>query len=365
LKQLGFVIGLGIALEIGVQLCAPTQALAQDTAGDQTGAVTVTPVAPAKSWFQKKLAGSFVALGTYVGTGTFYVSGYRNPFLSNVLFLRPIYQLGTKYNLTLNGRFYLEEEYTQPDNVQARRLNPFDAWLWLAAKNLYTEPRSKIRIGGTARLVLPTSYESRYAHLIGGVTAGGSATRPFEFGAPDARGKRWELALTLGTLFTKNLHTSVLRGNGPGDSTGCLASSSLPAGASASGSGGVPAGAGSDRCGGPLNTSFELMTTGAGALKRGRFDLSVSLSIINQFRYSAPVDAFSATDTPLGREDRTWGIVSLGYEITPHLGVVAGVASLQPALDARYRYPRFPFFDFSGANANNFTQFFVQVSGTL
>ena len=48
------------------------------------------------------------------------------------------------------------------------------------------------------------------------------------------------------------------------------------------------------------------------------------------------------------------------------MGVSAGISSLQPALDSRYRYPRFPFFDLSGgANANNFTQFFVGVNGSI
>ena len=61
----------------------------------------------------------------------------------------------------------------------------------------------------------------------------------------------------------------------------------------------------------------------------------------------------------------TWGILTVGYEVRPHLGVAVGISSQQPALDARYRYPRFPFFDFSGTNANNFTQVFAAVNGTL
>ena len=93
--------------------------------------------------------------------------------------------------------------------------------------------------------------------------------------------------------------------------------------------------------------------------------MSATAILINQFRYTAPADAFAATDVPLGRDDSTWGILAVGYEIRPHLGVAAGVSSLQPALDSRYRYPRFPFFDFAGTNANNFTQVFVNVNGTL
>jgi len=68
---------------------------------------------------------------------------------------------------------------------------------------------------------------------------------------------------------------------------------------------------------------------------------------------------------PRGRDDLTWGLIALGYEIRPHLGVSLGLSSFQPALDARYRYPRFPFFDFTDTNMNNYTQLFASVSGTL
>jgi len=42
-----------------------------------------------------------------------------------------------------------------------------------------------------------------------------------------------------------------------------------------------------------------------------------------------------------------------------------GISSFQPALDAESRNLRFPFFDFNGANANNYTQGFVSLTGTL
>ena len=41
------------------------------------------------------------------------------------------------------------------------------------------------------------------------------------------------------------------------------------------------------------------------------------------------------------------------------------IASLQPALDSRYRYPRFPWWDFSSGNFNNYSQVFFSVSGNL
>jgi hypothetical protein len=91
------------------------------------------------------------------------------------------------------------------------------------------------------------------------------------------------------------------------------------------------------------------------------------LLISNTFNYAFPIDALSpGTAVPTGRTDNTWGIVAASYQLRPRMSVSAGVSSYQPALDARYQSLRFPFFDFtSGANANNFTQLFLSVSGSL
>ena len=362
MKQLAFVVGLMTALAVGPPAAIlRSVAWAQGAARDQGGAITATPGEVPKSTFEKKFAGSYAELSTYLGSGTFYAGGYHNPYVSNALYLRPVYHFDSKRDLTLNARLYIEAEYTEPDNPTGRRIYPLDPWLWLAARNLYTEPRSKVRFGGTLRVILPLSYESRYANLLLGLGAGGSATREFEFGRADAQGKRWGLALTLGVVLNKSLNSSVLRGNGPGVSNGCLATGSAPVVTDA----GAPTTATTDRCGGPLNTSFSVMTSGGAVLTRGRWSVAMTLIVVNAFRYTAPVDAFSPTDVPLGRDDSTWGILAVGYEIRPHLGLSAGVSSAQPALDARYRYPRFPFFDVSGPNGNTFTQLFVGLNGTI
>jgi hypothetical protein len=353
------------AVLVGIAaLHASGVAWAQASVRDQSGALTATPAGPKKTWLQERFAGSFVDLSTYVGTGTFYSSGYRDPYVSNALYLRPTYQLGTKFGLSLNGRVYLEEEYTTPDTANGRRFYPLDSWLFLTAKNLYTMPRAKVRFSGTLRAVIPTSYESRYAHLVTALGAGGSANRMFEFGAPNAQGKRWNLALALGSTFTKSLRTSAIRGNFPGDTSGCRVGG--PSGSQAGGAG--PAD--TDRCGGPLSTSYTFMSSANASLSRGRFSLTSTLIVINEFRYSIDPNvwgsALSTTNTiPAGRSDWTWGIVAVGAELTDHLSLAVGVASYQPALDSRYQNLRFPFFDFSGANANNFTQVFVGLTGTL
>jgi hypothetical protein len=337
-------------------------ALAQGALTDQSGTLTATPTGEKKTWLQQRFTGSWVNVSAYSGTSTFYSSGYRDPYVSNVVYLKPYFQLGTKYDLSLAARVILEEELTLPDTPNGRRFYPEDTWLSLGAKNLYTAPRAKIKIGGGTKIVLPTSYESLYSHLVFGLGASLGASRPFEFGKPDAQGKRWSLVLTLGSSFTKNFHTSEVRGNFPGDTTGCRETG--PAG-NVGGPSGV---SGNDRCGGPLNTSFSVLSSGGVELARGRYSLSVNLIIINNFRYSVDSSVWATTmlnEVPMGRQDYSWGLITLSRDFNAHLSASAGIASYQPALDSRYQNLRFPFFDFSGANANNFTQLFLGLTGTL
>jgi hypothetical protein len=109
-----------------------------------------------------------------------------------------------------------------------------------------------------------------------------------------------------------------------------------------------------------------LRHAGVVALTRGKLGLSLTLLIDNSFRYRIPPDPQTpdhAVDR--GRSDLTWGIVAFSYSLDDHLAIGVGLSSLQPALDAQSRNLRFPFFDFSGGTANNFTQAFASLSGTL
>jgi hypothetical protein len=215
--------------------------------------------------------------------------------------------------------------------------------------------------------VLPTSYESLYAHTI--FTGGGGLglTRPFRFGKPDAQGNRWVLVLSMSSSFIKYVQTSEFRGKGPGDTTNCRL-------AGPAGNAGGYTTAGDDRCGGPLNTNFSVMSGGGIDLVRGAYSLSVSLSVSNSFKYSVDpkvwidsgyVSPDNMNTVPAGRTDTTWGMISFTREISSHLSASLGVSSYQPAMTSDYKHLRFPFYDFSGANANNYTQFFLGVTGTL
>lgn len=331
-------------------------------AADQSVSAVKRPGGDQPGWV-KKMAGSGVDLMNFVGSGTFY-RDYNDAYVASALFLRPTYDLGTRFKLSGNARLAFEQEFTLPNNPTGRRFTLWDAWLWLSAKELHTFERTKLRVGGVARLVLPVSHESRYSNLIVGVAAGPSLNRVFELGSDTSPDRRWKLAVSVSETFTKNIHSSQLRGGDPGSDPGCRPF--VPAGA-VGGVPGAPSGAGSDRCGGPLNVSFSFMTTGAAVLSRGKWSGSMTLLVINSFRYDIPPDQFTAIGAEnRGRFDSTWGIVSLSYTVNPHLSAGVGLSSFQPALDARNRYPRFPFFDLSGgANANNFTQLYLSVTGTL
>ncbi|HVU51037.1 MAG TPA: hypothetical protein VHL80_10150 [Polyangia bacterium] len=330
---------------------------------DASGSLTTSGAQDEKkTWLQQRFAGSSAEVTTYVGSGSFYTSGYRDPYVSNAFYVRPQYNLGTRFQLHLAGRIYVEEEYTTPDLPNGRRFNPLDSIIYLNAKNLYTMPKAKVKFFGGVRASIPVSYESRYSHLVTSLGISAGATRMWEFGRPDAQGKRWNFVATFGEGFSKAIRTSDLRGNFPGDTTGCRTTG--PAGYT-----GGPGAAENDRCGGPLNTSYGITTSGGLALTRGRYSLSMSLIVLNEFKYGLDADTYYQLAmmnlSTAGRTDITWGIISAGYDITDHFSLSVGLASYQPALDSRYQNVRFPFFDFSGANANNFTQVLVGVSGTL
>jgi len=350
----------------GLLSAAAGIARAQGVAKDQSGTLTAGASDETKNWFVRHFAGTYAEIATYIGSGSFYTSGYRNPYVSNALYLRPSFQLGTKYGLSLNARAYLEEEYTQPDNPQARRFYPLDTWVYLAAKNIYTHPGTKIRFSGALRVVVPTSYESRYAHLVTGVGLGGAANRAFELGKPDSQGKRWGLNVSLGSVFTKYYRSSDLRGTGAGDTSGCRIPAGAPPASSHTGPDGQPTASDTDRCGGPHNSNFAIMTSASAVLNRHRWSLTGTLIVINEVHYSTPADQFvDPNAVTTGRADWTWAILGVGYDVTDHFGVSAGVSSYQPALNSRNGNIRFPFFDFQGPNAYNYTQVFVSLNGTI
>ena len=173
-------------LVVAASLQMTRAAWGQGAVRDQSGTLTA-PAEQPKGWLDQRFAGSFAEVNTYVGSGSFYASGYHDPYVANAFYVRPSYQLGTKYKLSLNARVYVEEEYTLPDNPLARRFNPLYSWILLTAKNLYTMPRAKVKFSGSVRGVIPISYESRYAHLVTSLGASGVASRAWQLSHADTR----------------------------------------------------------------------------------------------------------------------------------------------------------------------------------
>jgi hypothetical protein len=353
-------------------LAFASAAWAQGAVRDSSGTLTASPEDEAKkTWLERKFGGSTAEVSTYVGTGTFYTSGYHDPYVSNALFARPQYNIGTKYKLAVAARIYFEEEYTTPDTPNARRWSLQDSVLYLNAKNLYTMPRAKVTFGVSTRVAIPLSFESRYSHMVTALGINPSATWNHEFGRADAQGKRWNFMLMYAQGFSKPFYTSATRGLFPGDTTNCRTTV-------AAGAPGGLASAQDDRCGGPLNTEFAISETGVATLSRGRFSFTASLGIFNSFKYSVDSDTYkmiiaaqqtmplgTANTTAQGRTDMTWGILGAGYDITDKLNFELGIATIQPAMTLDNKSLRFPFFDFYGTNAMNYSQVFVGVSGTL
>ena len=312
----------------------------------------------------KKFEGSSAEVSTYIGSGTFYTSGYYNRYASLAVFAKPSYSLGTPYKLALRARLYVEEELTSPDMPNYRRFYPYDPWFWLSADNLKTFERTKIRVSGAFRVIVPVSWESRYQHMLFGVGGGPAFNRNFTFGQVDDEARKWTLTLLWQSVFVKYVQTSHFRGSGPGDTTGCMAPNGGGTGGTTSG-GSFSSGEG-DHCGGPANTNYAFGNTFMASLARGKWSGMMTLYLSNAFKYAFPADVLTNDNAALtGRSDMTWGIVALSYELRPHLSLSAGISSLQPALDSRYRYPRFPFWDFAGGNFNNYSQVFLSVGGTL
>lgn len=356
----GFVLATALLAQGSAARADPPIGIVRDES-----TVTQTSTSATKAWWQERFGGSTLDITSYVGSGSFYSSGYHDPYVATAFYLKPVFNLGTKRDLSIYARAYLELEYTKEDNPEARRENPLDSWLVLNARNLYTEARSKVRLGGALRAILPTSYESRYQHMVVGLSAGLNANRSFEFGQPDPAGKKWRVGVSLGETASKFIQTSKYRGDYPGDTTNCRVSGNVSSGQVGAGTD-VGAPAGSDHCGGPLNPNYSFTSSVNATLTRRRVSLSMTLIVINQFQYSVPADQASALHgVATGRTDVTWGLISLGYDLTDHLSIAVGLSSYQPALDSTYSHLRFPFFDFSGPNANNFTQAFAGVSGTI
>ena len=153
-------------------------------------------------------------------------------------------------------------------------------------------------------------------------------------------------------MFYKYFQTSDFRGSGPGDTTGCLAPQRRRRGRR------QQRRRRSDRLRAAIaaaarpTPNFAFGNSFARpSLSRGKWSLMMTLLIATpSTTRSRPTCSTADNGALTGRSDTTWGIIALSATSSARTSVAQrGISSLQPALDSRYRYPRFPFFDFSGA----------------
>src|SRR5262249_35753667 len=143
----------------------------------------------------------------------------------------------------------------QPDDENAHHFQPTDIWFWLAGN--WTEPKSKLKFSGLARVVVPASYESVYANLVLGLAGGLGVSRKFEWG----KDKHWNASVSLSSAATKNFHTHTYRGSGFDDLSGCRGMHTPASLGTAARSVDGPAVSPGDACGGPLNTNVSVVSS--------------------------------------------------------------------------------------------------------
>jgi hypothetical protein len=320
-------------LRAAFSLLAPAVALAQ-------GAVAATTASE-----EERLHAS-VSLSNTVGIATFVADDHAdNPYFAQSLSIGPSYQLADKQTLGLG--WSLGYEYTSPDNETGRRYSPSDIGASLSHSELWSNQPTGLKLSGSLRAIVPTSFESRASNTITNVTASPSLSKSF--------GERLSLSYTFG--FTKYFPTTEYRGTTGSkfDDDGvalCLDSKDR-------------AGSG---CMGGLNNNFSISNS-LGLSYKFTDKLSGSLGIgLSRAWKLAPNgevgDSGEPSFTRQGGLYQTTGSLSASYAVNETYSVSGGIFTGQPALDSRQSRPRFPLFDFE-TPANGFTSFGLTVTGKI
>ena len=310
-----------------------------------------------------KFAGSSVQLATYVGSGSFYVSGYRNPYASLAFYAGPSYDLGTRFKLAVNARMFIEEELTTPDNSTAQRFYVYDPWVWLAAQNLHTFERTKIRLGASCAACCRCRPRAATKH--------DRSARDRHRDQPRVRVR------SVNDEARKWSFVSAGRPSSPSTSTRATSAATARATAPAAwhrqvarptSARAVPRRPRPIVVAARQTPTTPSPNTFVAGLTRGKVSGFVSLFITNSLKYGFPDDALHGRRRRPGRTRATPRGASsgLGYQVRPHVGVLDRI--VEPSARARLTLslPAVPLLRFlGGANANNYTQVFVSVNGTL
>lgn len=315
--------------------------------GDDSGTTPSVVVKARPTGWKEKFRGSSASFSSSVGTGTFVADEFADsPYLDTSLSFSVRYKLAPKHSL--NAGWGLTYELSTPDNAEGRRFTPNNTTLGYSYS--YGPLLAKINLSASARVALPTSYESQYNGTIFNLTVGPNLSRSF---------LKDKLTLALTSRFTKYVPNSPNRGlrNGdPNTGTGKTQTGETPNYASAY------CREGANFCsGGSLNANYSFYNSLSLSYSfTEKLSASLSAGVTNVFKYSVP-EVNSDPNLPLtGRSDTTEGGLSVGYQLTPRYSLSGGFSSSMPALTDDQTSIRFPIYDFTSP-ANNYTSWFASL----
>lgn len=330
-----------------------------DTATD----VEITPA-------QKPGFGGWFDFDNSLGSGAFVANSYvNNPAWSTNLYLKPNYAFkawGQPLTLTLWENLYYAT-ILDKTALDQRQFDWSDLRVTLSDDKIYEEPHTHLKLGGMIRAVAPISYASRYNSMITTIWAGVTISRSF-----------YGLDLKAGLLAGKEFHryttaqipcsdvtsepVSVAPGEAPnGGFLTALANGNCRPGATVVGSSTTP----------PNfvdNISWDVVPYFDAQYNfNDKWSVGVTVYYFDQFAYPMPVDQYStqvidSSGNPVaqsqGRSDSLWTIASVGYSITEHWQLGAGIwdTSLPKTTDNRSFIPWF--IDPYGLATNDWTAYF-------
>jgi hypothetical protein len=313
--------------------------------------------------------GGLVVLDHSVGAGTFTSdSTLRSSFAyaAQSWDIRPHYVFDVQgIKLKAAARILFEYEYTTPDTNPARRFKPLDTTFSVGAPEIYKEPWSEVSFNASARVFVPTSWESINIKKQWGGTG-------FTLGAQRFFGPlHVSYAFMMNKYFNSEkaqmTYSSVCRGTDPckPPPTGTSDPATFP--------------------GGPLNSSFAVMNSfGVDYSITETLSVSYSLLIRNFFSYSdKSVNVVDKNTSPFadagrGRVDQLWPSLSVDYvvdewvkkvvDLPVSLSVSGGITALHPAQTADNKGIIWPVFyqAFGQSRAtNNYGSVFFDIAGSF
>lgn len=285
-----------------------------------------------------------IDLDHYLGIGTFI-----NPSMYSYLAANITAQ--PRYAFTLGGKRFLGSvtmrasyEYTMPDSENARRFQPGDTRLGLAAPAFFKEKVTGISFTPSFGIIVPTSPESWQASLIANLTLGVLMARSVG---------RFDFFGTVGA--SRGIHANPV--NAAGHNVGTL---------DAQGNQLAVCRQGEPNCAFfGMNTAWTV-SGGINVNYRATDALSftVGYSLSKAWRYVAvsEVDELtpkaidgngnSVARVGLGQNDRSVAFVSASYQLNDYYSLSLSTSTIQAPLSSDGHRFRFPFWSFEGPSAN-------------